>query len=459
MSDDKKNKKNKKNDKVNDNEVTRKVAPPPLPDAYEDVRPENFLYEGKETISKHYENDDYDNLRKEVESVIANYYEIYNNFKSVDVFHDRDAFRENAINNGIYIEKQIKEIFALYNQTSGKEKFKVINDKIEDFLKGVDVTINFADILVKSSVGGDSNLTKVLIPLTTQKNLVKIFEKHNNIKKSIEELDKAISLFESKKFENCEEYKFLKELNTKLKQHKIKKPKVKKVSKVAEVMKFIRETEKLPKNLDLENLEKYKILSSHLNLKEQISKIFYECEKHVLDNICLDVTEKIIKGEKMNFNSLNKLLVKEKISGVSYEKLKSNQKNVEQSISNLKEACYLQTTKYKKENSWRYKFKLLVLSASLLTLGTVMHVNNVPSKTPEIVNQKTEITRQLYEDKRDAIEKMEEDVLNSISNRKITLRKRSKILGEVKDGRIKRIKDKGKEWNQKRKKIIEILKN
>jgi len=310
-------------------------------------------------------------------------------------------------------------------------------------------------------VGGESNLTKILIPSTTLKNLEKIFDKHDNRKDSIEKLDKALTLFELKKFDDSEEYKFLKELNVKLKENKPKKVKVKKVkvSKVDEVMKFIKETKTVPKNLDLENLEKYKILSSHLEFKEQISKIFYASEEQVLENISLKITEKVMKGEKMNFNLLNKMLIKEQISGISYEKLKSNKKNINEYIDKLKETCYLQSVKYKKENSWKYKFELLVLAASLTALGVVVSNNKLNVKVPEYVNTNTEMTRQLYEDKRDAIEKMEKDVLNSISNRKNTLNKHSSMIKEVKDERIKKIKNKGKEWNQKRKKILEILKN
>lgn len=258
-----------------DNEVTRKMAPPPVPTNEENIHAENFFVEGKETISKYYENKDYRGLKNEVEFVIASYYEIYNNFTNGDVFYDRDVFRENAINNGIYIEKQIKEIFALYNEISEKEEFKEINDKIEDFLKDVDVTVNFADILIKSSVGGESNLTKILIPSTTLKNLEKIFDKNGIRRQSIEKLDKALTLFESKKFEDSEEYKFLKELNRNLKVNKPKKVKVNKVkvSKVDEVMKFIRETKNVPKNLDLENLEKYKILSSY-NIRTFLKSYF-----------------------------------------------------------------------------------------------------------------------------------------------------------------------------------------
>jgi hypothetical protein len=442
-----------------DDEVTRRVVPPPTPD--DDIKADLFFVEGRETISKYYENKDYRGLRREVELAIANYYEIYNNFTNEEVFHDRDVFRENAINNGIYVEKKIKEIFALYNEISEKEEFKEITDKIEDFLKDVNVTVNFADILIKSSVGGESNLTKILIPSTTLKNLEKIFDKHDNRKDSIEKLDKALTLFELKKFDDSEEYKFLKELNVKLKENKPKKVKVKKVkvSKVDEVMKFIKETKTVPKNLDLENLEKYKILSSHLEFKEQISKIFYASEEQVLENISLKITEKVMKGEKMNFNLLNKMLIKEQISGISYEKLKSNKKNINEYIDKLKETCYLQSVKYKKENSWKYKFELLVLAASLTALGVVVSNNKLNVKVPEYVNTNTEMTRQLYEDKRDAIEKMEKDVLNSISNRKNTLNKHSSMIKEVKDERIKKIKNKGKEWNQKRKKILEILKN
>ena len=86
-----------------DNEVTRKMAPPPVPTNEENIHAENFFVEGKETISKYYEKNDYKGLKNEVEFVIASYYEIYNNFTNGDftngdVFHDRDAFRENAIN-------------------------------------------------------------------------------------------------------------------------------------------------------------------------------------------------------------------------------------------------------------------------------------------------------------------------------------------------------------------------
>jgi len=450
-----------------DDEKTKRVVPPPLNDI-EDITPSDYIIEKTETLSNYFEGKDYVKMNNEINYIISQYNAVYayiEQFSPEVQYIDRNLFRETAINNMIHIETQIKEMFAIYPHICNKTEYEYLNSKIEDFLKDINVTINYADVLIKYSVGGNNNLTKAVNPVSIKMNLEKILDKHDLRDDAIIKLDTALNLMELKcnGFDSSEEYLFLFDLLEHLEQPKTQ-VEVKKVNKktdsITEMLNFIKDNQNYDvQTINYKEMEKYTILSSHLMLKKECENCFHDNYSQDINDIMLKVTEDVLKGKEVDYKKLIKLFEKNKVPFLSSEKLIKSKASINEKLTNLNAACYLQSNNYKRENSWKFKLKLLVATVSLVSLGVIGYTYDAHVKTPEYVKNQTEMTTKLYEDKKDAIKKMENDVLKSISNRNVTIDNK---MNNVKDtfNRIgDKVKKKKRDLKDKKDKIMEIIRN
>lgn len=357
----------------------------------------------------------------------------------------------NKLNTCDPTDDDIEAMLEIYPKIKDNIEFIEATIKIKHFLSDVHVMLQHSEFFMH-----DENINLVY-------NSIKEFNKTDE---AIGKIKKLIEVYEKKEMTKEQEYFFAQEVLNDLSPKIVIKSEVKtktvKVNKrLSELLDFIKTNQDYDTStMNFEDYEKYNILACHLNLKNIcISCLHNSSAVRNVEDVILLITEDALKGKTLNYNSLVKLLEKDKVPFVSYEKLVSNKKVIEDSLEKLTISCYAQSKIYEKENSWKNKLKLFVATASLVSMGIVGYVNDVHIHTPEVIKTQKEMTTKLYEEKKDAIRKMENDVLDSLSRRTQRIDNKLDSMNGFTDRQIKKVKDKKNRMKEKTKKIIDILKN
>lgn len=208
----------------------------------------------------------------------------------------------------------------------------------------------------------------------------------------------------------------------KVKEIKVKTPKVKKVPQYVEVLDFIKSNEHNHEHfLNFENFEKMNILKKYLDLKEVCTTCLHDEKEYDLEGIekvIMKITENNLKGKKTKFKGFVKELEKEKVPYISYLKLISNKSKIDDLLFNLNISCIPQSKIYERENSWKDKFKLFVVASSIVAAGSAGYLGYSNNLHEDVSKSSVKY----YEEKKDAIKKMEKDVIGSLSNNKLKLK-------------------------------------
>jgi len=375
------------------------------------------------------------------------------NMKDLKEFNELNTKRNSLLeklNHCDPIEPDLKAILELYPKIKEDPNFFSTKEKIRMFLSDISVMVNY-DLLFNEE---------------SKKLAYECVKQYDRIDESIEYLKKIISDFETKSLTEAEEYTLSKQVLQTLLQMNSQKLKIQQKTesnisdkRIKEMLIFIKDNQEMDfTNINFDEMEKYKILNSYVNLKNLlVSCLHNSMSVKNMEEIALKVTEDSLKGKKTSYNNLVKLLVNENIPFVSSELVKKNKKDMEEKLEKLNDACYFQARIYREEKSWKKRAKILIASATLFSLGVIGYVNNAHVSVPEYTEQKVVMTKQLYEDKKDAIKKMEKEVLTSVSNKRLTLENTFYNLSEFKDEKIQKIKDKKDKLIEKKNKIKQIL--
>ncbi len=358
----------------------------------------------------------------------------------------------NTLNSSDSTNDDLEAMLEIYPKIKNNTTFQIAAQKIKQFLSDINVVLVHSEYFIN-----DESLNLVFESI----------KEFNKCDETIEKLKKYIANCEKEGLIEEPDYYFAKDilndLTPKTNIVEQAKPKQVKVNnkRLSELLDFIKNNQNYDvTTMNFEDYEKYNILSCHLNLKNNcISCLHNSTSVKNIENIVMLITEEALKGKNTTFKGLIKLLEKEKVPFISHEKLISNKKVIEESLEKLSISCYAQSKIYEKENSWKRKLKLFVATASLISMGIVGYSNDVHIHTPEVIKTQKEMTTKLYEEKRDAIRKMENDVLNSISGRTHKINMKLDKMDNFTDRQIKKIKDKKNRMEDKTKKIIDIIKN